>query len=95
MLVDPSASQETRMVEDQEIRIRHGLLEKALSTLNDREQAIIRERRLKDEPATLDDLSKTYNISRERVRQIEVRAMEKLQKEMMGAGKRLKSSPAL
>ena len=50
--------------------------------LNPREQAIIRERRLKEEPATLEDLSKTYNISRERVRQIESRAMEKLQKEM-------------
>jgi RNA polymerase sigma-32 factor len=82
MLADPTANQETLMAETQERDIRHSLLEKALSTLNSREQAIIRERRLKDEPATLEDLSKAYNISRERVRQIEVRAMEKLQKQM-------------
>ena len=82
MLADPTENQEVRLVEAQEQSLRHGLLENALSKLNEREQAIIRERRLKDEPATLEDLSKTYNISRERVRQIEVRAMEKLQKEM-------------
>jgi RNA polymerase sigma-32 factor len=84
MLADPADNQETHMAESQERGIRHGLLEKAMSKLNPREQAIIRERRLKEEPATLEDLSKTYNISRERVRQIEVRAMEKLQKEMTG-----------
>ena len=84
LLADPSDNQETHMAESEERGIRHSLLEKALATLNPREQDIIRERRLKDDPATLDDLSKTYNISRERVRQIEVRAMEKLQKEMTG-----------
>jgi RNA polymerase sigma-32 factor len=82
LLADPSDNQEVRLVEAQEQGRRHGLLEAALMKLNAREQAIIRERRLKDEPATLEDLSKTYNISRERVRQIESRAMEKLQKEM-------------
>ena len=82
MLVDPQESQESTMANTQERNIRHGKLEQALSKLNAREQAIIRERRLKDDPATLEDLSKTYNISRERVRQIEVRAMEKLTKEM-------------
>jgi len=84
MLADPSETQETLLAETQEQNIKHGLLERALSTLNPREQAIIRERQLKDEPATLEDLSKTYNISRERVRQIESRAMEKLKKEMTG-----------
>jgi RNA polymerase sigma-32 factor len=58
------------------------LLEEAMSELNDRERHIITERRLKDEPATLEDLSKEYGVSRERVRQIEVRAFEKLQKAM-------------
>ncbi len=82
MLADPADNQEVRLVESQEEGRRHDQLERALSKLNAREQAIIRERRLKDDPATLEDLSKTYNISRERVRQIETRAMEKLQKEM-------------
>jgi len=85
MLADPADNQETRMADHQEQTIKHGLLERALAKLNPREQDIIRERRLKDEPSTLEDLSKAYNISRERVRQIEVRAMEKLQKEMTGA----------
>jgi RNA polymerase sigma-32 factor len=84
MLADPGANQETLLADSQEQNIKHSLLERALSTLNPREQAIIRERQLKDEPATLEDLSKTYNISRERVRQIESRAMEKLKKEMTG-----------
>ena len=82
MLADPADNQEVRLVESQERVSRHDKLESALSKLNPREQAIIRERHLKEEPSTLEDLSKTYNISRERVRQIESRAMEKLQKEM-------------
>jgi RNA polymerase sigma-32 factor len=83
LLADPSDTHEERLGQAQEQGIRHGQLEKALGKLNVREQAIIRERKLKDEPATLEDLSKTFNISRERVRQIESRAMEKLQKEMV------------
>jgi len=82
LLADPSDNQEARLVEHEETTQRHDRLEAALTKLNPREQAIIRERRLKDEPATLEDLSKTFNISRERVRQIESRAMEKLQKEL-------------
>lgn len=82
LLADPSDTQEVRLVEHQERTHRHKQLETALAKLNPREQAIIRERRLKDEPATLEELSQQYNISRERVRQIEVRAMEKLTKEM-------------
>jgi RNA polymerase sigma-32 factor len=58
------------------------LLQEAMSELSERERHIIQERRLKDEPATLEDLSKEYGVSRERVRQIEVRAFEKLQKAM-------------
>jgi RNA polymerase sigma-32 factor len=60
--------------------LRRDLLEKAMTHLNDRERHILTERRLKENPTTLEDLSQQYGISRERVRQIEVRAFEKLQK---------------
>ena len=63
---------------------RRELLTRAMDVLNDREKHILTERRLKDEPQTLEDLSTVYNISRERVRQIEVRAFEKLQKAIRG-----------
>jgi RNA polymerase sigma-32 factor len=79
-LVDETASQEITLAESQELSQRKKLLEKALKVLNPRERRILMERRLKEEPTTLEDLSKEYNISRERVRQIEVRAFEKLQK---------------
>jgi RNA polymerase sigma-32 factor len=75
-------TQETRLAETEEFGARMTLLQEAMSELNDRERHIIEERRLKDEPATLEDLSKEYGVSRERVRQIEVRAFEKLQKAM-------------
>lgn len=75
-------TQETRLAESEEFSARMGLLQEAMSELNERERHIIQERRLKDEPATLEDLSKEYGVSRERVRQIEVRAFEKLQKAM-------------
>lgn len=83
-LADTAESHETVLAEQQEVKQKRGLLARALSKLNPREQAILKARRLKEEPDTLDDLSKQYNISRERVRQIEVRAFEKLQKEMVG-----------
>jgi len=79
-LVDETASQEIMLAESQELSQRKQLLERALKVLNPRERRILMERRLKEEPTTLEDLSKEYNISRERVRQIEVRAFEKLQK---------------
>jgi RNA polymerase sigma-32 factor len=79
-LVDHSASQETELAEQDELEKRRGLLGEAMTSLNDRERHILTERRLKDEPVTLEDLSQEYGISRERVRQIEVRAFEKLQK---------------
>ena len=79
-LVDDSASQEAVLVDEDEMGHRRRLLEEAMKVLNDRERHILNERRLKDEPTTLEDLSTEYGISRERVRQIEVRAFEKLQK---------------
>jgi RNA polymerase sigma-32 factor len=81
-LVDESDSQETEIAEREEMTGRKALLNGALKTLNERERHILIERRLKDEPTTLEDLSQQYGISRERVRQIEVRAFEKLQRSM-------------
>jgi RNA polymerase sigma-32 factor len=81
-LVDESENQETVIAEQEEVSGRKALLGSALKTLNDRERHILIERRLQDNPTTLEDLSQQYNISRERVRQIEVRAFEKLQKAM-------------
>ncbi|MEQ1817034.1 MAG: RNA polymerase sigma factor RpoH [Terricaulis sp.] len=75
-------TQETRLAETEEFGARMTLLQEAMSELNERERHIIQERRLKDEPATLEELSVQYGVSRERVRQIEVRAFEKLQKAM-------------
>jgi RNA polymerase sigma-32 factor len=83
-LVDDAASQETALAEEEELVHRRGLLGQAMDVLNEREKHILTERRLKEEPTTLEDLSAQYGISRERVRQIEVRAFEKLQKAMMG-----------
>jgi len=79
-LVDESDSQEIVLAEQQELSKRRKLLSHAMKSLNARERHILSERRLKDEPTTLEDLSKEYGISRERVRQIEVRAFEKLQR---------------
>lgn len=81
-LVDESDSQEVEIAERQDMSNRRMALNDALKTLNERERHILIERRLKDEPTTLEELSQQYNISRERVRQIEVRAFEKLQKSM-------------
>ena len=81
-LVDDSPNQEARLAESQEVGQRKGMLAAALKQLTDRERRIIVERRLVDEPKTLEDLSAEYGISRERVRQIEVRAFDKLQKAM-------------
>jgi RNA polymerase sigma-32 factor len=84
-LVDDSESQETRLADTQELGMRKRMLANALKTLSARERHIIVERRLLDEPKTLEDISTQYGISRERVRQIEVRAFEKLQKAMKNA----------
>jgi RNA polymerase sigma-32 factor len=79
-LVDPSASPEERAAADEQADTRSALLHEALKGLTPRERRIIEERRLAEEPATLEDLSRQFGISRERVRQIEVRAFDKLQK---------------
>ena len=82
---DNAVSQETKVAEDQERTIRMSLLEEAMTELSDRERHILTERRLKDNPTTLEELASQYGVSRERVRQIEVRAFEKLQKAMRTA----------
>ena len=82
---DTAVSQETQLAEDEEKSIRRGLLEEAMHELTDREKHILTERRLKDDPVTLEELAGQYGVSRERVRQIEVRAFEKLQKAMRAA----------
>lgn len=83
-LVDENAvNAETKLATEGEFDLRMSLLEQGMATLNEREQHIITERRLKENPATLEELSHEYGVSRERVRQIEVRAFEKLQKAMM------------
>ena len=81
-LADDAPDQEARLAEREERGDRHDALTHALDALNERERDIIQERRLKDEPATLEELSQKYGVSRERVRQIEVRAFEKLQAAM-------------
>ena len=86
-LVDDKPNQETELGESEEFKIRHALLEDALQHLTGREREILTARRLREEPATLEDLSQEYNISRERVRQIEVRAFEKLQRAMRRAAR--------
>ena len=84
-LADDTADQETLLAEREEMGNRHALLTGAMKDLTDRERDIIQARRLKDEPATLEELSQKYGVSRERVRQIEVRAFEKLQRGMKAA----------
>ena len=86
-LADDGPTQDVTVADKQEADIRHDLLREALMTLNERERHILTQRRLIDEPQTLEDLSQEYDISRERVRQIEVRAFEKLQKEMLRISK--------
>jgi RNA polymerase sigma-32 factor len=88
-LVDTDPLQDERVADAQESQVRHELLVEAMKALNDREKHILTERRLTDEPKTLEELSQVYDVSRERIRQIEVRAFEKLQKALMGlAGER-------
>ncbi len=84
-LVDDRESQEDELGERQELDVRRQMLAEAMTHLNERESHILTERRLKESPTTLEDLSQVYGISRERVRQIEVRAFEKLQKAVKNA----------
>ena len=88
-LVDSEPLQDERVAEAEESQMRHELLIEAMQALNDRERHILTERRLRDDPKTLEELSQVYDVSRERIRQIEVRAFEKLQKALMNlAGER-------
>ncbi|MDP3493383.1 MAG: RNA polymerase sigma factor RpoH [Hyphomonadaceae bacterium] len=86
-IADDTPGQAERLAETDEFGARMSLLERAMESLNERERHIITERRLKEEPTTLEDLSTEYNVSRERIRQIEVRAFEKLQKAMREAAR--------
>ena len=87
-LVDDSDSQETVLVRNEESGMRNSYLKEALTKLTDRERRVIEARKLQDDPLTLDDLSKEFDVSRERIRQIEVRAFEKLQKAVKNAAQR-------
>jgi RNA polymerase sigma-32 factor len=95
-LVDTDPLQDERLAESQEAGVRHDMLSEAMDALNDRERHILAERRLADDPKTLEELSQVYGVSRERVRQIEVRAFDKLQKAMMriAGDRRLLPQPA-
>ena len=86
-LVDPSDSQETILVESEELQRRKSFLKTAMMSLNEREREIFESRRLRDEPATLEELSAAHGVSRERIRQIEVRAFEKVQKAVQSANR--------
>ena len=86
-LVDDSLDQELIISQKQEYNDKKELLNSAMKILNEREKEIITARRLSEEPQTLEDLSKKYKISRERIRQIETKAFEKLQKSMINASK--------
>ena len=94
LLQDDTSLQDERIADAQEQTQRHELLNEAMERLNDRERDILTQRRLIDEPKTLEELSQVYNVSRERVRQIEVRAFEKLQKAMLTIAGERKLLPA-
>lgn len=93
-LVDEQDSQEKILGDHEEFDYRHGLLIRAMKSLSEREQNILHQRRLKEDPSTLQTLSDEYGISRERVRQIEVRAFEKVQKTVKNADLNQKLSHA-
>ncbi|MEQ1509334.1 MAG: RNA polymerase sigma factor RpoH [Sphingopyxis sp.] len=94
MLADDGALQDERTADAQEQSQRQELLGEAMARLNERERDILTQRRLIDEPKTLEDLSQVYNVSRERIRQIEVRAFEKLQKAILSVASERKLLPA-
>ncbi len=94
-LVDTDPLQDERLAETEEKDVRHGMLLEAMTALNDREKHILAERRLAEDPKTLEELSQVYGVSRERVRQIEVRAFDKLQKAMMRIAGEKRLLPAL
>jgi RNA polymerase sigma-32 factor len=89
MLADPSESHEDTLADDQELQLKRKLLGQAMASLNDREREIIVARRMNEEERTLEDLSKQFGISRERVRQIESRALEKMTQFVVDAAKKV------
>ncbi len=93
-LVDKEMDQELKFVQKEEMNKRKDLLKDSIKILNDREREILFARRLSDGPITLEELSKKYKISRERIRQIENKAFEKLQKHMINAAKSRNLLPA-
>ncbi len=95
ILQDDKPLQDEIVAEAEEKTVRHDMLVEAMDQLNDRERDILTERRLSEDPKTLEELSQVYNVSRERVRQIEVRAFEKLQKAMNRIATDKKLLPAL
>jgi RNA polymerase sigma-32 factor len=94
-LADERPLQDAVVADAEEAEVRHDMLVEAMDSLNEREKHILTERRLTDNPQTLEELSQQYDVSRERIRQIEVRAFEKLQKAMQRiASDRLLPAPA-
>ena len=93
-VVDEGMDQELYVSQKQELDEKKSLLKEAIKILNDREKEIIKERKLSNNPKTLDYLSKKYKISRERIRQIETKAFEKLQKAMLNTKKAKNLLPA-
>ena len=86
-LVDKELDHDLKFAHQEEMQQRKGLLNDSIKILNDREREILYSRRLNDDPTTLEDLSKKYNISRERIRQIENKAFDKIQKHMLISAK--------
>ncbi|HKJ63385.1 MAG TPA: RNA polymerase factor sigma-32, partial [Hyphomicrobiales bacterium] len=93
-LVDDEIDQETALADREELDNRRGYLESAMGKLSDREKRIFAARRLSDEPLTLEELSGEFGVSRERIRQIEVRAFEKVQKAVKKAAETAEARPA-
>lgn len=93
-LVDNGPLQDELVADEEEKQVRHLLLTNAMASLNDREKFILTERRLADDPKTLEELSQVYGVSRERIRQIEVRAFEKLQAALMKSATEQRLLPA-
>ncbi len=93
-LVDDAPLQDQTVAEEQEADVRRDMLMEAMEELNEREQHILTERKLTEDPQTLEELSKVYGVSRERIRQIEVRAFEKVQKAMLRIAEEKRLLPA-
>ncbi|CAA2141955.1 RNA polymerase sigma factor RpoH [Hyphomicrobium sp. ghe19] len=94
-LVDDTPTQEDRLVEDEELQRRKSYLSSAMAVLNDRERRVFEARRLTEDPATLEQLSEEFGVSRERIRQIEVRAFEKVQKAVTSTARQAEAPAAL